>query len=140
MVADELSNLFAPIRLAASALGTAGAEAALSCVQAIGQRGCVNMDVLSELFVSHNSKEAGVAAPMQTILSKQSGDAVRLFASSDITRIQGGDPWLKAHHETGNRARAVRSLQETFGPKTVRGPAMAVPRKLPKSPSPAATH
>lgn len=50
---------------------------------------------LTQLFVSHISEEAEVAALLQDMLARDFIGLVKLFASSDVASIQLGDEWPK---------------------------------------------
>jgi len=63
-----------------------------------------------ELFVSHVSSEAKIAAYLREMLDADFIGMVELFASSDVPSIQVGEKWLDAIRKGLDRAAAVLVL------------------------------
>jgi hypothetical protein len=64
----------------------------------------------TSLFISHISEEADIALLLKEIVENDFIGAVRLFASSDITSIRGGQVWLDAIREGISGSAAVMVL------------------------------
>ena len=64
----------------------------------------------TELFISHISEEAEIAALLQEMIRSDYLGIVELFASSDIPSIRGGSEWLESIRDAIARAPAVLVL------------------------------
>jgi len=62
------------------------------------------------IFISHISEEAEIAALLKEIVEGDFIEQVRLFASSDISSIRGGDDWLDSIRDGIAKSAAVLVL------------------------------
>src|SRR5262245_36776399 len=62
------------------------------------------------VFVSHISEEGDIAALLKLMIEEDFIGQVKLFASSDITSIRGGENWLDAIRDGIGKSAAVLVL------------------------------